>query len=160
MWWIWLLLELLIRAASVESSHTSVLTHVEDWELGHHWNFIYISITPSEGPHLSVLGLEAGLPQAFEVDSVNSDQTGLLRIQHVCFDQAGDVTWNKYATVHHQGLKKKQSISSLLYDRWSHNAASNKDMTINSAKMDCVTVLGVNAKASFNEFPPCCTNTI
>lgn len=71
----------------------SPLTDVEDRELGHHWNFIYVPVAPGKWPHLGVLGLEAGLPQTFEVDGVDSDQAGQSRVQHVCFDQAGDVTW-------------------------------------------------------------------
>lgn len=69
------------------------LTDVVDGQLGHHWDFIDGPVAPGEGPHLGVLGLEAGLPQAFEVDGVESNQAGQSRIQHVCFDQAGDVTW-------------------------------------------------------------------
>lgn len=45
-----------------QPSRLSVLTDVEDGQLGHHWNFIYVSVAPGEGPHLGVLGLEAGLP--------------------------------------------------------------------------------------------------
>lgn len=71
----------------------SPLTDVEDGKLGHHWNFVYVPVAPGEGPHLGVLRLEAGLPQAFEVDGVDSDQAGQSRVQHVRFDQAGDVTW-------------------------------------------------------------------
>lgn len=69
------------------------LTDVEDGQLGHHGDFVDGPIAPGEGPHFGVLGLEAGLPQAFEVDGVESDQAGQGRVQHVCFDQAGDVTW-------------------------------------------------------------------
>lgn len=54
---------------------------------------MYGPVATGEGPHLGVLWLEAGLPQAFEVDGVDSDQAGQLRVQHVCFDQAGDLTW-------------------------------------------------------------------
>lgn len=70
----------------------SPLTDVEDGELGHHWNFRDVPVAPGEVPQLGVLGLEAGLPQTFEVDGVDSDQAGQSRVQHVCFDQAGDVT--------------------------------------------------------------------
>lgn len=58
----------------------SQLTDVEDGELGHHWNFMYVAIAPGKGPHLGVLGLEAGLPQTFEVDGVDSDQAGQCRV--------------------------------------------------------------------------------
>lgn len=54
---------------------------------------MYGPVAAGEGPHLGVLWLEAGLPQAFEVDGVDSDQAGQRRVQHVRFDQAGDVTW-------------------------------------------------------------------
>lgn len=54
---------------------------------------MYGPVAAGEGPHLGVLWLEAGLPQAFEVDGVDSHQAGQRRVQHVRFDQAGDVTW-------------------------------------------------------------------
>lgn len=54
---------------------------------------MYGPVAAGEGPHLGVLWLEAGLPQTLEVDGVESDQAGQRRVQHVRFDQAGDVTW-------------------------------------------------------------------
>ncbi len=48
--------------SSGETFYMSLLTDVEDRQLGHHWNFIHISIAGVEGPHLGVLGLEARLP--------------------------------------------------------------------------------------------------
>lgn len=69
------------------------LTNVVDRQLGHHGDFVGVAIAPDEAPHLGVLGLEAGLPQPLEVDGVDGDQTSQSWVQHICLDQAGDVTW-------------------------------------------------------------------
>lgn len=69
------------------------LTNVEDRQLRHHWNFIDVPIAPREGSHLGVLRQEARLPQPFEEDGIDRDQAGQRRLQHVRFDQGGDVTW-------------------------------------------------------------------
>lgn len=80
-------------ASLLEIPQASWLTNVEDRQLGHHWNLIHVPVAPREVPHFGFLGLEARLPQPFEEDGVDSNQAGQRRRQHVCFDQAGDVTW-------------------------------------------------------------------
>lgn len=68
------------------------LTDVVDRQLGHHGDFVGVAVAHGEGPHLGVLGLEAGLPHPLEVDGVEDDQTSQNRVQHVRLDQAGNVT--------------------------------------------------------------------
>lgn len=71
------------------------LTVAEDGELGHHGHFVWLSVSCSEASGFGVLGLETGLPQAFEVNGVYSHQTSQSRIEHIRLDKTGNMAWRK-----------------------------------------------------------------
>lgn len=75
----------------MQSARKSNLTYVKDRELGHHGNFVRLSVSCIKVPGFGVLGLETGLPKAFEVNGIYSHQSSHSWIKHICIDKTGNM---------------------------------------------------------------------